>query len=128
MSFPVDSEVSSGPLKRFNKFVIDPGCLLEVEATYFCFDNNLSFSSNIFSCIEVRFKCFSKWFGITINTNFLKVKGFDLFIQICHQVSLSLKPDNVTRIFWAICLVLETWSCHYLFVKVLIKMGFLIPS
>ena len=51
MPFPVDSEVSSGQLKGFNKSVIIPGCLFEVEATSFCFDNNLSFSSNIFSCI-----------------------------------------------------------------------------
>ena len=30
---------------------IDPKCLLKVEATSFYFDNNLSFSNNIFSCI-----------------------------------------------------------------------------
>ena len=51
MSFPDDIEVSSGQLKRFNKSVIDPKCLLKVDATSFCFDDNLSFSSNIFSCI-----------------------------------------------------------------------------
>ena len=69
-----------------------------------------------------------KWFGITVNTKFLEVLEFDLFIQICLQVSLSLKLDNVTRIFWSICLAFETWSGHYLLAKVLIKMKFLIPS
>ena len=35
-----------------NESVIDPKYLLKVEATSFCFDNNLSFSSNIIlSCI-----------------------------------------------------------------------------
>ena len=47
VSFPDDIEVSSGQLKRFNESVIDPTCSLKVEATSFCFDNNLSFSSNI---------------------------------------------------------------------------------
>ena len=47
MSFPDDTEISSGQLKRFSKSVIDPKCLLKVEATSFCLDNNLSFSSNI---------------------------------------------------------------------------------
>ena len=51
VSFPDDSEVSLGQLKRFNKSVIDAKCLLKVEATSFCFNKNLSFSSNIFSCI-----------------------------------------------------------------------------
>ena len=51
VSFPDDIEVSSGQLKRFNKSVIDPKCLLKVETTSFCFDNNLFFLSNTFSCI-----------------------------------------------------------------------------
>ena len=51
VSFPDDSEVSSSQLKRFKKSVIDPKCLLKVEATSFYFDKNSSFSSNIFSCI-----------------------------------------------------------------------------
>ena len=46
-----DVEVSSGQLKGFYKSLIDPKYLLKVEATSFCFDNNLSFSSNINSCI-----------------------------------------------------------------------------
>ena len=74
---------------------------------------------------EVRFTCFPKWFEITINTKFLKVLQFGLFFQIGQQVSLSLKLDYVTRIFWH---VFETWSDHYLLPKGLIKMGFLIPS
>ena len=52
VSFPDDIEVSSGQLKWFNESVIDSKCLLKVEATSFCFDNNLSFSRNIiFSCM-----------------------------------------------------------------------------
>ena len=52
VSFPDDIEVSSGQLKRFNEPVIHQKCLLKVEATYFCLDNNLSFSGNIvLSCI-----------------------------------------------------------------------------
>ena len=52
VSFPDDIEGSSGQLKRFNESVIDPKCFVKVEATVFCFDNNLSFSNNIrFSCI-----------------------------------------------------------------------------
>ena len=52
MSFLDDTEVCPGQLKRFNKSVIDSKCLLTVEATSFCFDNNLSFSSSItFFCI-----------------------------------------------------------------------------
>ena len=52
VSFPDDIEVTSGQIKRFKESVIDPKCLLKIAATSFCFDNNLSFSSNlIFSCI-----------------------------------------------------------------------------
>ena len=76
---------------------------------------------------EVRFTCFPKWFGIIISTKFLKVLQFGLFIQICQHVSLSLKLDNVARIFWLIYLAFEMWCNHYLLPKVLIKMGFLIP-
>ena len=109
--------------------------LTENCSDIFFLDNTLSFSSNIiFSyifitiCIwEVRFTCFPKWFGIKINTKFLKLLQFGLFSQICQQVLLSLKLDNVTRIFWLICLNFETWSDHYLLPKVLIKMAFLFP-
>ena len=103
-SFPDDIEVSLGQLKRFNKSVIDPKCLLKAEATSFCFDNNLSFSSNIFSCIllfqfqKYGLHAFENGLEITINTKFLKILQFDLFIQISHEVSLSLKLNNVTQI------------------------------
>ena len=51
VSFPDHIEVFSGQVKRFNASVTGTKCLLKGEATSFCFDNNLSFSSNIFSCI-----------------------------------------------------------------------------
>ena len=73
---------------------------------------------------EVQFTCFLKWFGITINTKFLKVLQFGLFIQICHQVLLSLKLYNVSRIFWLIWIAFETWFDHYLLPKDHIKMRF----
>ena len=121
-------------LKRFNESVVDPKCLLKIWATSFCFGKKFFlFKQHIFLYItifiwEVRFTCFPKWFGITINTKFLKVLQFGLFIQIWHQVSLSLKLDNVTGIFWLIWIVFETWFNNYLLPKVLIKMGFLILS
>ena len=77
---------------------------------------------------EVRSTCFPKWFEITINTTFLKVQQIALFIQICQQFSLSLRLDNVTKIFWLICLIFGIWFDHYLLPKVFIKMGVLIPS
>ena len=51
LSLPDDTEVSLGQLKRLNESVIDRKCSVKVEATSFCFNNNLFFSSNIiFSC------------------------------------------------------------------------------
>ena len=38
-------------MKRFDESVVDAKCLLKIETTSTCFDKNLSFSSNIFSCI-----------------------------------------------------------------------------
>ena len=38
MSFLDDIEVSSDQLKRFDKPVVDPKCLLKIGATSFCFD------------------------------------------------------------------------------------------
>ena len=133
--FHYDIEASSSQLKRFNDSVIDPESLLKIEAT-FCLITFYPFSNNIkFSCLLLflfekyfRFKCFPKWFGITINTKLLKVLPFGLYIQIFQQVLLSLKLDKVTRIFWLICLNFEIWSDHYLLPKVRIKIGFLIPS
>ena len=104
MSFPDDIEVSLGQLKRFNKSVIDPKCLLKVDATSFCFDDNLSFSSNIFSCIllflfeKYGLHAFQNGFELQSTLSFSKYWEH-LFIQICHQVSWSLKLDDVTRIF-----------------------------
>ena len=52
ISFSDDIEVSSGHLKRFSEPVIDPKCLSKVEVTSICFDNYLSFPSNIiYFCI-----------------------------------------------------------------------------
>ena len=79
LSFPDDMEVSSCQLQRFVESLIDPKCSLKIEATSFCFDKNLSFLGNIifsymlFFFSEVHFTCSPKWFGITINTKFLKV-------------------------------------------------------
>ena len=50
---------------------------------------------------------------------------FGLFTQIYNQVWLSLKIENVTRIFW---IVLEMWFDHYLLLKVFIKIEILILS
>ena len=38
LSFLDDIEVSSDQLKRFDKSVVDPKCLLKIGATSFCFD------------------------------------------------------------------------------------------
>ena len=136
VSFPDDIEVSSGQLKRFKKYVIHPKFVLRVEATSFCFDNNLSFSSNIrFSCILLflfeKYGLHAFWNGSELQSklSFWKYCNLaGLFIQIYHQASLLLKLDNVTRVFWLIWLVFETWSGLFLLAKVLIKMGLLIPS
>ena len=122
--FNNDIEVSSRQLKRFNQSVIDPKCLLKIAARSFYFDSNLSFSSNIifsfyfkqqyvaFFIWEIRFTCFPKWPRILINTKFLKVQRFDVFIQICQQVSLSLKLENVARTFltYFFCFWDAIWS------------------
>ena len=73
-----DVEVSSGQLKGFYKSLIDPKYLLKVEATSFCFDNNLSFSSNINSCILLFL--FEKY-GLHVFQNGLELNQ--------HQVSQS---------------------------------------
>ena len=78
MSFPDDIEVSSGQLKGFKKSVIHPKFVLKVEATSFCFDNNLSFSSNINSCILLFL--FEKY-GLHVFQNGLELNQ--------HQVSQS---------------------------------------
>ena len=100
VSFAEDSKRSSGLLKRFNESVTDPKCLLNcliVLITIYHF--HATFYFLVYCCFiwEVQFTFFSKWFVITININFLKVLQFALFMQI--STKLSLKFDNVTRIF-----------------------------
>ena len=130
-----DVEVSSGQLKGFYKSLIDPKYLLKVEATSFCFDNNLSFSSNINSCILLFL--FEKY-GLHVFQNGLELNqhqvsqstGIWLIYSDLPPWKVLLKLDNLTRIFIILFfgLVFETWSGHYLLVKVLIKTRFLIPS
>ena len=85
--FPGDIEVFADQLKRFNESVIDPKCLLKIAATSFCFDNNFSFQARLLRLLlfTIRFTCFPKWFGIIINTTFLKLPQFGLFIQIFQR-------------------------------------------
>ena len=72
--------------KIFNKSVIDPKCLLKVEATYFCFDNNLSFSSNIiFSCILLFL--FEKY-GLHAFQNGLELQSTLSFSKYCNLACL----------------------------------------
>ena len=47
LSFPVDIEACSGQLKGYDESVVDRICLRKIKPTSFCFDDNLSFSSNI---------------------------------------------------------------------------------
>ena len=135
MSFPDDIEIFSGQLKRFSESVIDSKCLLQVEATsFFVLITIYPFQATYFLAY------FYFYFRNTVNMlskmvwNYNKnlvsqVLQFGLFVQICHQVSLSLKLDNAIWIcFLLISLVFETWSDHYLLPNVLIKIGFLIPS
>ena len=91
--FPDDIEVPSGQVKRFNESVIDPKCLLKSESTYACFDKKLFSSNNIFSCILLflfwkyglhAFKNGLVLINPLINTKFVKVLQFVLFIKICH--------------------------------------------
>ena len=97
MSFPDDIEVSSGQRKKFNEFVVDPKCLLKVEAISVCFDNNLSFSSNIIFFVfhyilyfflflyeKYSLQAFQNGFGVQPTLSLQS----GLFTQIDHQVSL----------------------------------------
>ena len=136
MSFLDDIEVSSSHLKRFNESVINPKCFLKVVAITFCFDNNLSFSSNIifscmllFSCEKYGLHAFQN--GLELQSTFSRSKYCNLaclfrFVTMFHcRLNFT---SHVNWIFWFISLVFETWSDHCLFLKVLIKIGFLIPS
>ena len=79
-------EVSSGQLKRFNQSVIDPKCLLKVEATSFYFDNNLSFPGNIiFSCILLLL--FEKY-CLHASRNGLELQSTLSFSKYCNLACL----------------------------------------
>ena len=85
VSFPNDIEVSLCQLKRFVESVIDPKYLLKIEVISFCFDKNLSFSSNIiFSGILLflfdKYALHAFQNGLAINTKFFEVLQFGLFI------------------------------------------------
>ena len=58
LSFPDYTEVPSGQLKRFDVPVVDPKCLLKIEATSFCFDQNLSFSKATLYFLVYYYFCF----------------------------------------------------------------------
>ena len=123
-----DIEVPSGQLKRFNQSLIDPKCLLKIAATSFCFDNNLSFRSNvIFYCILLFLleKYGPKWLRIIINTKFLKVLKVYLF-RFANRFRCHLNLKISLAFFWLISIVFETRSDHYFLPNVLIKMRFLI--
>ena len=72
----------------------------------------------------VWFTCFRIWFEIIIDIKYLKVMQFGLFIQICQHVLLSLKLDNVTKIFW---LILKCEVIIICFKRFLLKWGFWFP-
>ena len=86
VSFPDDIEVSPGQLKRFDESVDDPEYLLKTEATSFCFDKNLSFSSNIiFSCILLSL--FEKY-GLHAAQNGLELPSTLSFSKYCNLAYL----------------------------------------
>ena len=74
---------------------------------------------------EVQFTCFPKWLRIIVNTKFLRVPQFGVFIQICQQVSLSLKLENVTMIFFAF--FLRRYLIIIWFWRLLLKWSFWFP-
>ena len=139
VSFLDDTEVCPGQLKRFNKSVIDSKCLLKVEATSFCFDNNLSFSSSItFFCILLFL--FDKY-GLHAFQNGLELQSTLSLSKYCNltylfrfvtrfrcRLNLTMSIGFLALFWRLISLVLETWSDHYLLPKLLIKIGCLIPS
>ena len=84
----------------------------------------MSFSSNIlFSCIllfsfeKYGLYAFQNGFELQSALSFSKYHNLAYLFRFEQQVLLSLKLDNVTRTFWLICLVFETWSDHYLLTK-----------
>ena len=86
-SFPDDSEVSSSLLKRFNNSVIDPKYLSKIAAiTIYPFQATLYFLVYYYFYLKSTALWFPKWFGVIINTKFLKVLKFGSSIQIYQQV------------------------------------------
>ena len=83
-SLPNDTEVSSGQLKRLSESVIDPTCSMKVEATSFCFNNNIFFSSNISFSFLLLF-LFEKY-GLHVFQNGLKLQSALSDSKYCNLV------------------------------------------
>ena len=71
-----------GRLKRFNESVTDPKCLLKVETTSSCFDNNLSFSCNLYITI------LSEKYGLHFFQNDLELRPTLSFSKYCNLAYL----------------------------------------
>ena len=89
VSFVDDIEKSSSQLKRFNESVIDPKCLLKIEAISFCFNNILSFSS-IF-LVQCYFSLRSTVYMLTFKQAFLSA------ISSLHGKYQSTKMNRLLR-------------------------------
>ena len=92
VSFPDDIEVSSGQLKKFNESVIDSKYLLKVEATFFCFDNYLFFSSNIIFPSILLF-LFEKY-DLRASQNPLELQSTLSFSKYCNLPHLFRFPTR----------------------------------
>ena len=55
VSFPDDIEVSLSQLKRFNESVVDPECLLKIEATSFCLITFYPFQATLYFPVHYYF-------------------------------------------------------------------------
>ena len=86
VSFAEYIKRSSDQLKRFDKSVTDPKCLLKVETTSSCFDNNLSFfmQHNIFLYITILFEKY----GLHFFQNDLKLQPTLSFSKYCNLAYL----------------------------------------
>ena len=83
-SLPNDTEVSSGQLKRLSESVIDPTCSMKVEATSFCFNNNIFFSSNISFSFLLLFLI--EKYGLHVFQNGLKLQSALSDSKYCNLV------------------------------------------
>ena len=125
LSFPAGVDVSSCQPKRFNESVINPKCLLKVDATSFCFANNLHFSTNIiFSCKS------SNYFYLRHKIYMLSKEHLvsqsivtGLFIQIYDKVSLLVKLVNVDTRFSSNTLVFLKGYLFKIEIKLFSKFG-----